>query len=93
MSGPVPENAASPVAWISVLLGAASWVFSSTVPVGLDAAAVILGAIALRSLRGMSWKMRAIPWIGIALGLSKLLFLAGLFLWLALAFSRNPVAH
>lgn len=87
------NGAPLPIAWLSVTLGAASWAFASVVPIGLDVAAVVLGLLALRGARGKPARERVVPWIGIALGLSKLLAMAGLIVWLVIAFSRNPVAH
>ncbi|MFH1278603.1 MAG: hypothetical protein ABIK65_09510 [Candidatus Eisenbacteria bacterium] len=87
------KSRAASIAFLSLILGALSWVLASWIPVGLDVAAVVLGMTALRALRGAPKKERIVAWIGFVLGLSKLLVLAGMIVWLAIAFSRNPVAH
>jgi hypothetical protein len=81
------------LSWLSVVSGILSYALAHSIPVGLDVAAILFSVIALIGLRREARKKRYVAWVGLCLGLSKLLIIFGMFLWIIIAFSLNPVAH
>ena len=84
---------ASKLAWASLVCGILSWVLSPVVPLGLDAAAVVLGIVALKLTDREAKKERRIAKIGLWAGLLKLFAMALILAWVVVAFMMNPVAH
>jgi hypothetical protein len=90
---PADTRPASKLAWASLVCGILSWALSPVVPFGLDAAAVVLGILALKLTDGVAKKERRIAKIGLWAGLLKLLATALILAWVVVAFMKNPVAH
>ena len=90
---PADTRPASKLAWTSLVCGILSWALSPVVPFGLDAAAVVLGILALKLMDRDAKKERRIAQIGLWAGLLKLLATALLLVWVFVAFIRNPIAH
>ena len=90
---PVDTRPASKLAWASLVCGILSWALSPVVPFGLDAAAVVLGILALKLMDRDAKKERLIARIGLWAGLLKLLATALILAWVVAAFMKNPVAH
>ena len=81
------------LAWASLVCGVLGWVLIPVVGFGPDIAAVVLGIIALRQIAKDDKKTRRVAHIGLWAGASKLIAMALTFLWVIIAFLRNPVAH
>jgi hypothetical protein len=59
----------------------------------LDIAAIVLGALALKQTSRELKKERLMAHIGLWAGLVRLIAATLMFLWVIIAFARNPVAH
>ncbi|MBZ0273988.1 hypothetical protein K8I61_18260 [bacterium] len=90
---PKSDTRARYFAWASLAFAIASWVLSAAVVVGLDVVAVVLGIVALQAADAASVPIRRIAKAGLFAGGAKLLFVAGTFAWVFIAFMINPVAH
>ncbi len=81
------------LSWVSLVLAIASWFLAAVIPVGLELGAVAAAVIALAGFKKEEKKKQRIAWAGLIIGVIKLIVTAGLFVWVIIAFARNPVAH
>lgn len=81
------------LAWISLVCGILGWILAPVLPLGLDVVAVITGTVALRRTDKQVKKERLIAHIGLWLGITKLITMCLLLIWVIVAFMLNPVAH
>ena len=90
---PDDKNPNPMLPWAALICGVLSWLLTPVLPVGLDIAAIILGVMALKQTSKDLKKERLMANIGLWAGLIKLIAVALTFLWVIIAFLRNPVAH
>jgi hypothetical protein len=81
------------LAWFSLISSVAGWLLFPVLPFGPELLGIALGAVALSRLDRGAVRERRIAKLGLAIGGIKLVVLVGSFLWVVLAFMRNPVAH
>ena len=87
------ENPAGRLPWISLICGIAAWFVAGPVPFVPGIAAIIIGGIALGKLEKEEKKLRWVTWAGIVIGGLSILAILAIYVWVFLAFMRNPVAH
>lgn len=87
------ESAVGRLAWASLICGVAAWPLAGPIPFLPGLAAVIVGAIALGKLKKEERKRRNMAWVGIVTGGLSILAILATYIWVVLAFMRNPVAH
>ena len=81
------------LAWVSLICGVAAWPLAGPVPFVPGVAALIVGGVALGKLEKQERKLRVLAWVGIVLGGLSILGILLLYIWIFIAFMRNPVAH
>jgi len=87
------KNAVGRLAWVSLICGVAAWPLVGRLPFVPGVAALIVGGVALGKLGKEERKLRVLAWVGIVLGGLSILGMLLLYIWLFIAFARNPVAH
>ena len=79
--------------WAALICGVLSWPLTPVLPIGLDVVAIVLGLLALKQTSKDLKKERLMAHVGLWAGLIRLVAAALTFLWVIIAFARNPVAH
>ena len=81
------------LAWIALACAILSWLALPTGIVGLEIAALIMGAIVLVKAQRTHRRERRVAVAAIVLSVLKLVVYAALLIWIVIAFNKNPVAH